>query len=45
MRDVDALNERVYAELFLTPRSDPWIGLVPSGVYSALENNGIEVGE
>ena len=43
LRDVDVLNERVYTELFLTPRSDPWIGLVPSDIYSALENNGIEV--
>ena len=25
--DVDALNEWVYAELFLTPSSDPWLGL------------------
>src|SRR5260370_24272317 len=25
--DVDKLNEKVYAELFLTPRSDAWLGL------------------
>lgn len=42
-RQIDPLNERVYAELFLTPSSDPWIGLVPENTYSALENNGIEV--
>ena len=29
--DADALNERVYAELFLTPSSDPWLGLIPEG--------------
>jgi hypothetical protein len=35
--DVDALNERVYAELFLTPSSDPWLGLLPADAYAALE--------
>jgi hypothetical protein len=39
--DVDALNERVYAELFLTPSSDPWLGLLPGGTYSALPNDGV----
>jgi hypothetical protein len=38
--DLDALNEWVYAELFLTPSSDPWLGLAPSDVYTALENGG-----
>jgi hypothetical protein len=39
--DVAVLNEKVYAELFLTPSSDPWLGLKPSGAYSALENDGV----
>ena len=39
--DVAALNEKVYAELFLTPSSDPWLGLVPEDAYSALEGNGV----
>jgi hypothetical protein len=39
--DVAALNERVYAELFLTPSSDPWLGLVPRDAYSALEGDGV----
>jgi hypothetical protein len=39
--DVNDLNERVYAQLFLTPRNDPWLGLVPGDVYTALENNGV----
>jgi hypothetical protein len=39
---VDELNERVYAELFLTPSSDPWLGLVPADQYSALENGGVK---
>lgn len=33
--ELERLNERIYAELFLTPRSDPWLGLAPSG-YTAL---------
>jgi hypothetical protein len=39
--DVNALNEKVYAELFLTPRSDPWLGLLSPNVYTALEGGGI----
>ena len=38
--DVDVLNSRIYADLFLTPDSDPWLGLVPSDAYSALPNDG-----
>lgn len=38
--DLAALNERVYAELFLTPATDPWLGLAPATVYTALENTG-----
>jgi hypothetical protein len=38
--NVDQLNEWVYAELFLTPSSDPWLGLAPPDVYTALDNNG-----
>lgn len=39
--DVAALNERVYAELFLTPSSDPWLGLAANDVYTALDNGGL----
>jgi len=39
--DVDALNEKVYAELFLTPRSDPWLGLLSADTYTALEGGGV----
>jgi hypothetical protein len=42
--DVRPLNERVYAELFLTPSSDPWLGLVPPDTYSALDRNGVRTG-
>ncbi len=33
------LNTRVYAELFLTPATDPWLGLKPEGAYSALSDD------
>jgi len=39
--DVAAFNEKVYAELFITPKSDPWLGLLPSDVYTGLENGGV----
>ena len=37
----EPLNQRVYAELFLTPRSDPWLGLAPANVWSGLEEDGL----
>jgi hypothetical protein len=40
---VDQLNARVYAELFLTPDSDPWLGLLPDNAYAALENDGLSL--
>lgn len=40
-RSVEALNEQVYAQLFLTPSSDPWLGLFPSDSYNAIDNDGI----
>lgn len=33
---LDDLNEKVYAQLFLMPKSDPWLGLVPPDTYTAL---------
>ncbi|MFH7026362.1 MAG: hypothetical protein ACHBN1_13380 [Heteroscytonema crispum UTEX LB 1556] len=39
--NIDALNEKVYAQLFLTPSSDPWLGLAPGDSYSAIDNDGI----
>ena len=39
--DIEKLNERVYAELFLTPSSDPWLGLAANDAYTALPNNGV----
>lgn len=39
--ETEAFNERVYAELFLTPGSDPWLGLVQPNTYTGLTNDGI----
>lgn len=39
--DLEKLNEQVYAKLFLTPRSDPWLGLFSTDVYTALDNGGV----
>ncbi|AFY42805.1 hypothetical protein [Nostoc sp. PCC 7107] len=35
------LNDKVYAQLFLTPSSDPWLGLLPNDGYSAIDNDGL----
>src|SRR5262249_53283856 len=40
-KDLNALNSKVYAELFLTPDSDPWLGLAPADVYTALDHGGL----
>jgi hypothetical protein len=40
-KDVESLNEQVYARLFLTPRSDPWLGLASPEIYTGIVNNGI----
>ncbi|MBW7905387.1 MAG: hypothetical protein LC135_02725 [Phycisphaerae bacterium] len=42
--DLDLLNARVYAELFLTPDDDPWLGLLPADVYAALPGGGVRTG-
>ncbi len=42
VRNLNWLNKRVYADLFLTPSTDPWLGLLPAG-YTGLENGGIIV--
>ena len=39
--DLERLNEKVYAELFLTPRSDEWLGLLNRDVYLGLDNGGV----
>ena len=39
--DLRDLNRRVYAELFLTPATDPWLGMLPGEVYTGLTDNGV----
>ncbi len=37
----DALNDRIYSELFFTPAQDPWLGLKPVDAFTGIPNNGI----
>jgi hypothetical protein len=39
--DLRRLNAKIYAELFLMPESDPWLGLAPANTFTGLENNGL----
>jgi len=39
--DVDKLNDKVYAELFFTPKTDPWLGLLMPDAYTAIDNSGV----
>lgn len=38
---LDAFNKKVYAEMFLTPDSDPWLGLLPTEAYTGVTNDGV----
>ena len=40
--DLEKLNEKVYESLFLTPNSDPWLGLFSPEIYTALDNGGVK---
>jgi hypothetical protein len=35
--DLASLNTRIYDELFLMPESDPWLGLKPPTIFTAIE--------
>jgi hypothetical protein len=35
-----AINDWVYSQVFLTPKEDPWLGLAPPNVFSAIEGDG-----
>ena len=39
-RTLSEVNNWVYAQIFLTPGADPWLGLAPPDVYSAINGNG-----
>jgi hypothetical protein len=38
---LETFTEKVYAELFLTPQSDLWLGLLSPDVYTGLDNGGL----
>ncbi len=40
--DLEKFNEKVYAELFLTPGSDPWLGLLTKDAYLGIDNGGVK---
>lgn len=40
-KNVNALNKKVYDELFLTPNEDKWLGLYAPDMYTGLDGNGI----
>lgn len=37
------VQERLYDELFLTPGTDPWLGLVDGGAYTGVDGGGVSV--
>ena len=39
--DLGKLNDKVYAELFLTPSSDKWLGLFPEESFTGIEDDGV----
>jgi hypothetical protein len=39
--NLEKFNEKVYTELFLTPKSDPWLGLLDNDVYAGIDNGGV----
>ena len=39
--DIERLNTRVYDQLFLTPSSDRWLGLMPGDSYTGIDRDGI----
>ncbi len=39
--DLETFNNKIYSELFLTPASDPWLGLFTADTYMALEDSGV----
>lgn len=43
--NLEEFNDQVYATLFQTPKSDPWLGLFSTDVYSAIDNGGVVKGQ
>jgi len=43
--NLERFNDQVYANLFLTPKTDPWLGLLTPEVYTAIDNGGVIKGQ
>ncbi len=41
--EFSAINKDIYASIFVSPSSDPWMGLVQADAFTALPGNGIVV--
>ena len=41
--DFQTLNDWIYAEVFRTPRRDPWLGLLQRDVFTGLPGDGVVV--
>ena len=39
--DFAALNTFVYAEVFRTPKTDPWLGLLPRTNFTGIPGDGV----
>lgn len=39
--EFESFNRKIYDRLFLTPKSDAWLGLSPDGTFTALQNGGL----
>lgn len=40
--NLESLNAQVYARLFLTPNTDPWLGLLLDDEFTAIDNQGVK---
>jgi hypothetical protein len=41
-RDLEEITEWIYAEIFLTPSDDPWLGLAPTDAYTGIAGAGLK---
>ena len=41
--EMESFNQQVYSSLFLTPRSDPWLGLLVKDGYSGIQGEGVRL--
>jgi len=40
--NLEKFNDKVYAEVFLTPGTDPWLGLLTKDVYVGIDDSGVK---